>query len=215
MSNEYVTVTELKYTLEISSAFADENIAAACEAASRTVDDLTGRRFYTTAADEVRYFTADSWTTYYRYVDGDVVGSTGSAVDLGDLKSVTEVAVDTDDNGTFNQVWVQDVDFRLEPYNAALDGRPWDRLALISAAGRSFPGYDRAIRVTGKFGWTPVPPAVKTATAMLAHTLLRRMREAPFGVVGVGIDNAAVRIPAVDPHVRMLLQPYVRTQVLV
>jgi hypothetical protein len=35
------------------------------------------------------------------------------------------------------------------------------------------------------------------------------MREAPFGVVSVGVDVGAVaRISNVDPDVRTLLQPY-------
>jgi hypothetical protein len=57
-----------------------------------------------------------------------------------------------------------------------------------------------------------VPAQVKEATSILAARLIRRMREAPFGVVVVGgIDvGAAARIARVDPDVRFLLEPFTR-----
>lgn len=212
--NEYVTVDELRYTLELPSAFADLNVAQACEAASRAVDDHTGRRFYTTTSDEIRYFSPDQWYQV-RYVDGDPVGYwTSPYLDVGDLSTVTGISVDTNDDGTYEQAWVQDTDYRLEPYNAPLDGWPYERLVLRSIAGRTFPGYDHSIRVTGKFGWSATPAAIKMATSMLASRWLKRMREAPFGAVGIGPDGGVVTISAVDVDVLALLRPYSRHSVL-
>ncbi len=34
--------------------------------------------------------------------------------------------------------------------------------------------------------------------------------DAPFGVVGLGFDQAAVRIPTIDPDLRFLLDPYTK-----
>jgi len=213
--NEYVTVEELKYTLELPSAFADLNIQQAVEAASRAVDDHTGRRFYTTESDEVRYFSPEHWSSYSRYVDGDFVGYyTTPYIDVGDLSTVTGVSVDLADDGTYEQAWVSGTDYWLEPYNAPLDGWPYERLTLRATAGRSFPGYAHSVRVTGKFGWGTTPAAVKMATSMLASRWLKRMREAPFGVVGIGGDGAAVSISTVDVDVLALLRPYSRHSVL-
>jgi hypothetical protein len=52
---------------------------------------------------------------------------------------------------------------------------------------------------------------VQEATGLLATKLLRRVREAPFGIVALGIDPAAaMRIAKVDPDVAFLLGPYTR-----
>ena len=64
--------------------------------------------------------------------------------------------------------------------------------------------------MTGVFGWSEVPAPVKQATTIMATRLLRRAREAPFGVVGLGLDNAPVRIAKIDPDVAFLLNPFVK-----
>lgn len=216
-STWYTQVEEFKQSLTLSgTTFANMDIETAVAAASRKIDEETGRRFYTTTSNEVRYFTPDSWTTSYRYIDGDVAGYyTRPELDVGDIAALTEVVADTNDDGTFEQTWVVDVDFRLEPYNAPLDGQPWDRIVLTSSGGRSFPGYDHSIRVTGRFGWLSAPPQIKLATEMLAGRYLKRLREAPFGVAGIGADGDAVRIASVDPDIAQLIAPFVRRQILV
>lgn len=213
--NEYVTVEELKYTLEIGGPYADANIPLVCESASRSVDDYCGRRFFTTEADEERFFTPSSWDSP-RYIDGEFVGYYGNRpyLEVGDLNSVTSVEVDLADDGTYEESWVKDTDYWLEPYNNPLDGKPWDRLVLRSAAGRSFPGYAHSIKITGKWGWTPTPPSVKLAASMLASRFLKRQREAPFGIAGIGPDGEAVRISVSDPDVIALLHPYTIHSVL-
>jgi hypothetical protein len=56
-----------------------------------------------------------------------------------------------------------------------------------------------------------VPEDIKTATSILAAKLVRRVREAPFGIVTAGVDQGeAMRISRTDPDVYTLLQPYSR-----
>jgi hypothetical protein len=43
--------------------------------------------------------------------------------------------------------------------------------------------------VTGQFGWSTSPEDIKAATSILAAKLFKRVREAPFGIVTVGIDQ--------------------------
>jgi hypothetical protein len=65
--------------------------------------------------------------------------------------------------------------------------------------------------VTGKFGWAAVPGAIVEAVTILATQLLRRAREAPFGVVAIGMDVGAVtRLAVTDPSVRFLVADYQR-----
>lgn len=104
-------------------------------------------------------------------------------------------------------------DFHAEPLNAAADGVAWTRLIIHpNSSFVDFPaGERRSVRVVGRFGWPAVPPAVKQATSIYAARLMRRSREAPFGVVTAGIDEGAVmRLGRVDPDVAALLTPYTK-----
>lgn len=195
MANEYVSATTLKATLNATgTSFADADIANAIESASRAVDAICGRRFYTTATDEVRYFTP-----------------TGTPkLRVGDLVSITELATDTYGDLAYVNVWSGTTDYYLGPDNADLDGRPWQYIIRRPGAGYWFVQSPRSVRITGKFGWSTAPPPVVTATSILASRLLRRMREAPFGIVTVGGDVGAVMRIARDNDVTLLLAPYVR-----
>lgn len=197
LTNAYVEVEELKNTLTLAgTTFANQDVEAAILAASRAVDKHCDRRFWAdTGTLNVRYYTPLS----------------ASVCRIDDLTTLTSLKVDQGGDGTFEETWTNNTDFVLQPLNAAADSWPWTRVEVNPSSTRYFPaGYLRTVEVTGTFGWTAVPPAVKQATSIMAHTLVKRSREAPFSVVGVGLDNAAVRIPQNDPHVRMLLAPFVR-----
>jgi hypothetical protein len=131
-------------------------------------------------------------------------------VKVGDLVSVTTFQTDPAGNGTFTDTWTANTDYTLEPYNAVLDGKPYRYITRHPRGSFFFPaGYPRSIKVVGKFGWASTPAQVIDATTILASRLIRRKREAPFGVVTVGIDVGAVaRIARVDPDVMMLLGPF-------
>lgn len=198
-THAYMEIEELKGTLELQGTnFADRDVQDAILAASRAVDDFTGRRFYPDAdALQVQYYTP----------------LVGSYVEIGDLLTLTSVKTDNDGDGTFETTWTQTTDFVLEPFNAddEPEPEPW---TLIRAAGRSsrrFRCHPRSLEVTGKFGWAAPPAAVKMATTLLASRLLKRSREAPFGIVSLGLEAGAGRIVRDDPDVVGLLSPYVRS----
>lgn len=189
----YVQVEEMKAALELSdTSFADEDISRSLNAACRAIDLLTDRFFYKTSS-QTRYFEQD-WRL-------DWVGIT-------DLVTLTSVAVDTSGDGTFDTTWTQDTDFYLEPYNAALENKPYDKLRLISGAGRSFPIHRRSIEVVGVFGWPAIPANVSQYALILANKLLMRTREAPFGVI-MTVDLAA-RIARNDPDFEALVGGYIK-----
>lgn len=188
--NEYATAVELKKSLELTGeTFADDDIARGLTAASRGIDKALGRRFWLDAdANQIRHYTPDSRTV----------------IDIDDLVTLTSIATDRDGTGVFGTAWTA-ADFLLEPLNAQADGEPWTQVRLHPRSSQRWPGYPRSVRVTGKFGWPTVPPGVKEATLMIAARLVRRVREAPFGVVAVGMDGAAMHIARTDPDVKMLL----------
>lgn len=199
MANEYASVGEVKQALELQGeTFADPDITRALTAASRGLDQLLDRRFYLdTDSAQVRYFTADDgW------------------VEITDLVVLTSMITDDNGDGTFDTTWTQNTDFVLEPLNAAADGEPWTKITPTASGRYTLPCHVRGVKVTGQFGWTAVPAGVKEATIILAARLLKRVREAPFGVVMIGADTAE-RLAKSDPDVMFLVGHYDRTKIAV
>lgn len=195
MAEDYITVDDLAGTLSLGSeTFADADLQAAITAASREVDRLTNRKF-----------SLDSVTRYYTPTDAGRLW-------IDDANSISSVAVDVSEDGSFAESWVLNTDYVPEPLNAAADGVPFTSLVVAPRTSRYFPvGQIRAVRVGGQFGWSAVPAVVKQATTILAARLAKRSREAPFGVAGFGIDGGAVRVSSFDPDVERLLAGLVRT----
>lgn len=193
MAEDYITVDALAATLSLGSeTFADDDLAAAVTAASREVERRTNRRFW--SASETRYYTPAS----------------SGVVWIDDLASAGTVAVDESRSGSY-AAWAEGTDFEYGPPNALADEQPFTSLVISRLAGsRYFPCEDRAVRVAGTFGWSAVPAVVVQATTILAARLVKRSREAPFGVAGFGIDGGAVRVASFDPDVDALLAGLVR-----
>lgn len=195
---DYLTLDELKVASEtIGVSFIDYDGKRSVTAASRAIEEYCGRRFWLDAdTTNVRYFTPlDNYS-----------------VQVDDLVSLGTVQVDYDGAGTFSTPWAA-TDFTFYPLNAAADGKPYEELRLRRPA-YSYPGlpcWEGSVKVTGQFGWPDVPEQVKSATTLLATKLVKRVREAPFGVVSV-IDNLAIRVISSDPEFRMLLDPLIRGQ---
>jgi len=186
VSNGYVSTAEIKSTLAIKEQFADADIRLAIESASRAIDGYCRQQFYLGPAAETRTYSPIS--SDYLMIDPASTITTvtvqGTAITLG-------------------------TNFSKQAANAALDGRPWDTLRSLS--GYVWPrGIPDSVTVLGQFGWTSVPVAVKQATSILASRLLRRGREATFGVIGFGVDGGAAPIADSDPDLEMLLMPYYR-----
>lgn len=198
----YCSLAELRSLLRIKGSEHDAALANAAAAASRSIDNRLGRRFYPDAdAAQVRKYRPVS-PAYCR---------------IDDLITLTSLV---DDSGT----WTIDNDFVLEPANAAADGRPYDTIRTVRAArgwpeawqepsspaGRSFQ-RGRRITVTGKFGWSTTPPEIRQATAILAGQLFFRPQQAVFGVVGIGFEGEGQRLPRFDPHIEALIAPFERS----
>jgi len=194
----YVTSSQLRASLTLTGqTYADPDIAAACLAASRAIDDATGRRFYLDSdANQIRYYTPEALRQ----------------LPIDDLVVLTSVTIDRGGTGTFSEMWTQGTDFVLEPLNAVADFWPYEQIKIRALSGRWFPTYiEQSVKVVGQFGWLLVPDDIYAATEILAAKLLRRIREAPFGIVTVGIDEgAAMRIARTDPDVYSLTRRFYR-----
>lgn len=190
MPTNYITSTQLKNTLEIGTAtYADDDITTAIASACRVVDVYKDTRFYPTA--ETRRYTADI---------------SECSLQIDDLCALTSLKVDMQGTGTYGTTWVQDVDFYLEPINAALEGRPYNQVTLRPQGGDIWPPFDYGVQIGGTFGWTTAPYQVTQAATILAGRYLKRARETPYGILTVGTDAiAAARLGRIDPDVSLLL----------
>lgn len=197
MASDYCTISEVKAALSLTGeSFADPDISLAITAATRSIEELTDRRFWADAdAAQIRYYTPED----------------ACYVPIDDLTTLTALATDTNGGGTFSQSWTVNTDFFLDPLNAAADSFPYTSLTLNPRSSLYFPvGYYRSVRVTGKFGWPAVPAQIKSATEMLTARLLKRVREAPFGIASLGMEGVAVRVAREDPDVLALVAPFQR-----
>lgn len=173
------------------------NIAVTVAAVNAAVIDFTGRSFDTDTTATGRRFRP-------------LNGST-ALVDDFHTKDGLVVKTDTTGNGTFDTTWATN-DYELEPLNGQAHGQDWPYTKIHAVRTRWFPHHPRAsVEVTAKWGWAAVPAAVKQGALIFAGAVYKR-RDSPLGVVSAW-DQAgnAMRIShKTDPHVAMMLQPYVR-----
>lgn len=200
VTNGYVELEEFKRTVSADgTTYADLDIQRVILAAARRIDLRCDRRFWLDAdANQVRYYTP----------------RTDGYVRIDDLVTLTTFKTDPGGDGTYEVTWAS-TDYALGPLNAVAKGWPYTHVETHPSGRYPFPtSYPSTVQVTGRFGWSAVPPEIKLATGMLATRLLKRYREAPFGVAGVGPDGAVVRI-TIDPDIDDLIFDYVRRPLLV
>lgn len=132
--------------------------------------------------------------------DERIFSGCGGVIAIDDASVVTSV-----ERLTSGTAYEPVTDYELGPLHSPVPSFPYTFVKGVSGT----------IRVTGVFGFAEVPSAVKLATSLLATRLLKRMREAPFGVAGFGMDGSVVRIAGSDPDVASLLAPYRRNAVVI
>lgn len=202
-TTRYASVADVKASLRITDNVDDSLIDVALGAASDQIDSYCNRVFYNMGT-AVRYYAAND--PYFCPID--------------DLISISELATAVTSNGNYDTVWANYVngapgDYQLEPLNASY---PTDGLMSPTTGIRAlwrylFPtlGNNALVRVTGVWGWSAVPSAVKAATIIQAARLFKR-NDSPNGVIGFG-DLGVTRVSNIlDPDVRMLLEPYILTR---
>jgi hypothetical protein len=195
----YVTLSELKTFVGVPDTGDDTTLQWALDASEEQVNAYTGRRFSADEAGVVRYYSAVNNTTVH-------IDPLATTTDLA-------VAVDRDGDGTFEETFVLDTDYRLSPFNATATARPWVSLEAIT--GNYFPQGERRVRVTARWGYSAVPASVKQATLIQASRLWKR-KDSPYGVAGSPEFGNELRLLAtLDPDVQALLRPYRHTWIVV
>ena len=192
ITNGYCTLAEVKAALRITDSIDDSLLETAVESASRLVDGYAGRNFYS-AGSAVRYFTPED-----RIV-----------CEIDDLISLTTLQVSEDLDSVFDQTWAA-TDYQLEPLNGKVDGLTGWPATRIRAVGAYIFGTnigEASVKVTGTWGWSAVPTAVKQATVIQASRIFKRL-DSPLGVLS-SPDLGYIRVGTrLDPDVQQLVEPY-------
>lgn len=194
ITNGYCTLADVKSALRITDTVDDSLIEVSIEAASREIDGYCQRSFYTTTATRV-FQATNAFIT-----------------ETDDIVSVTTLKTSTD-GATYGTTWSA-TDFQLEPLNGVTAGltQPYTRVRAIGA--NLFPQWSvtgtysnfAGVQITGVFGWSTVPTAIKQAAILLAMRQFKRY-DSPLGVAGFG-DIGVMRVGRVDPDVEALLMPF-------
>ena len=191
ISQGYSTLAEVKSALHITDSIDDSLLEMAIESASRLLDAYTARSFYN-AGTASRYFVADNdWLT-----------------NIDDAITITEVATDTSADGTYDIIW-QASDYQLEPLNGRIDGLAMPYNAIRAVGDYTFPiwGGEALVKVTGTWGFSAVPTAIKQATIIQASRFFKRL-DSPLGVLS-SPDLGFIRVGSrLDPDVAQLVDNY-------
>lgn len=190
ISQGYATLADVKAALRITDAVDDSLLEMAVESASRLIDGFTFRTF-TNAGTATRNFVASD---SYNVIIDDLIS-------LSLLETTDELDQPYD-------TWSA-ADYQLTPVNGRIDGLVVPYNALLAVNDKTFytVGQQALVKVTGVWGWSAIPIAVKQATIIQASRIYKRL-DSPLGVAGFG-DLGAIRVGrALDPDVEMLVNPY-------
>jgi len=204
-TGDYITLAELKKRIwpddEVPDDVNDTQLESVITATSFLINRLTGRRFYTTAADETRYYTADNSQALYL---------------PDDIQSITTLQTDDDGDGTYEDTWTADVDYRLCPDTAATDGLPYTWIEVGPDGEEAFPvGIRRGVKIVGKFGYSSsttvagTPAIVRECCALQCQRLFER-RNSPYGMIGNPVTGMFSSITELDPDIKFMLAPLTR-----
>lgn len=204
ITNGYCTLADVKAALRIPNADTvdDSLLETAVESASRLVDGFAQRSFFA-GGTAVRYFTPDSMLL----------------CEIDDLVSLTQLASSTNLDGNFDRVWTSN-EYQLEPLNNKVDGLigwPYTRIRAVTgiyiSANSYFPinNSEASVKVTGTWGWSAVPAAIKQATILQSSRIFKRL-DSPLGVLSAP-DLGYIRVGSrLDPDVQQLVDPYRQTR---
>ena len=190
ITNGYASRADVKAALRITDSVDDSLLEMAIESASRLIDGYTYRYFYNAGTATRDFVASDSYLTI-----------------IDDLISLSELKT-TDEIGSEYVTWGS-ADYQLRPVNGKQDGLNVPYTSILSTDDLLFNilGEQALVRVTGVWGWTAVPIAIKQATVIQSSRIYKRL-DSPLGVAGFG-DLGAIRVGrALDPDVEQLVMPY-------
>ena len=192
LTNAYCTLADVKGSLRITDTIDDLLLENSVNAASRMIDQYCNRYFYSTPANETRYYKAiDAFNCW-----------------IDDCQSITTLQTAATNPVTFNITW--DIsDYQTTPANTYGNGGYQPITGLLAVKNYFFPTWAdiNLVKVVGQFGWASIPEPIKFATIIQASRLYKRL-ESPLGVAGIS-DIGIMRVGSnIDGDVAQLINPY-------
>jgi hypothetical protein len=188
--NGYCSLADVKSSARITDNVDDSMLELAVESASRLIDSYTQRYFYNAGTATRLFAPQDSYVT-----------------EIDDLITLTTLV--TSDGETFDTTW-EAKDYQLEPLNGVVDGLtgyPATRIRAVDDFIFTHLSGEATVRITGVWGWSATPTAVKQATVIQAARIFKR-NDSPLGIAGFG-EMGAVRVGTqLDPDVKQLIEAY-------
>ncbi len=197
ITNGYCTLDDIKHTNRLnfndSDSVSDDMLEGVIEAVSRKIDDACNRFFYQTTSQSRWYQTNNA---NYVFVD-----------DISASSDVT-VEIDNNDDGTAD-VTLTSANYILEPYNAELQGIPYQKITIRKSGQYLLPSrMDMAVKVTAIFGWSSVPKPIAQACMLQCERLFKRF-STPLGSESMtALGKMTLSIPSLDPDVEDLISRY-------
>jgi hypothetical protein len=190
ITNGYCSLNEVKASARITDNVDDALLELAVESASRLIDTYTQRNFYNAGTATRLFAPQDNYIT-----------------EIDDLITITELK--TSDGDDFGTTWASK-DYQLEPLNGIVDGitgHPATRIRAVDDFLFNVLDGEATVRITGTWGWSAVPTAVKQATVIQAARIFKR-NDSPLGIAGFG-DMGAIRVGVqLDPDVKHLVDSF-------
>lgn len=196
ITNGYCSLNEIKAAARITDSVDDTLLELSVESASRQIDGACDRIFYNAGTATRVYLPTDPYQT-----------------EIDDLISLTTLKTSSAADGNFDVTWSA-TDYELNPLNGR-SGGAYSPFTDIKAIGDYlFPVWttnttnsnEATVQVTGVWGWSAVPTAIKQATIILGLRQFKRY-DSPLGVAGFG-DIGAIRVGRLDPDVEALIHPF-------
>jgi hypothetical protein len=188
--NGYCSLADVKSSAKITDNVDDGLLELAVESASRLIDSYTQRYFYSAGTATRLFAPLDSYVA-----------------EVDDLISLS--VLQTSDGDNFGTTWAAK-DYQLEPLNGVVDGitnHPTTRIRAVDDFLYNVLDGEATVRITGVWGWSAVPIAIKQATVIQAARIFKR-NDSPLGIAGFG-EMGAVRVGVqLDPDVKHLVDPY-------
>lgn len=195
-ANDYCTAAEVKAAMPDGTwgATYDALIALLAARASRAIDRYTKREpgAYYVNADTTRYFTAGG-DIDLQIGEMAAAPTTVSIAEAGDLTDLTALAA---------------TDYFMEPYNALLEGLPYNFIRLDSLNGdwHYWPTFQKSVIIVGKFGYAAaVPDDVKQCSIIQCARWFKRGQQG-FQDTGAIIELGQLRYTrTMDPDIQELV----------
>lgn len=196
ITNGYATLSQYKDRHDIDDTEDDAAIESIITAVSRLIDNITWQRFYSATADETRYYTAED--SGYLPVTDRIV-------------SITTLKTDNDQDGTYENTWTVTTDYNLLPYNAALDGEPYNAIERAYNGNYSFPrNVKKGVQIVGRFGWSTAPLPIQEACYLGTARIMQRQDTALGVSAAASLGQLQVKVESLrnDPDFIAMVTPY-------